>query len=186
MRDKRVRIMVEIALAIALAAVLNMLKIWRMPNAGTVSFAMLPIVVIALRRGMGIGVLTGALYGIVDFFIDPYPPVHWIQPLLDYPVAYASVGLAGAFAPAWRTVADSTAVARLTTLVAAVATGAAVRYGVHVISGAIYFGEYAPEGQPVWVYSALYNLYVPVSAVLVLVAASVVMPALHKAVPVES
>lgn len=186
MRDERVRIMVEIALAIALAAVLNMLKIWRMPNAGTVSFVMLPIVVIALRRGVGIGLLTGALYGVVDFFIDPYPPVHWVQPLLDYPVAYASVGLAGVFAPAWRAVADSSPITRLATLAGAVMAGAAARYVVHVASGAIYFGEYAPEGQPVLVYSALYNLYVPVSAVLVLIAASVVMPALQKAVPVES
>ncbi len=186
MRDKRVRIMVEIALAIALAAVLNMLKIWRMPNAGTVSFAMLPIVVIALRRGLGVGILTGALYGVVDFFIDPYPPVHWIQPLLDYPVAYASVGLAGIFAPVWRRAADSSALRGLAALAAAVTVGSVARYAVHVVSGAIYFGEYAPAGQPVLLYSAIYNLYVPISAVLVLVAASVVMPALNRAVPSES
>lgn len=183
MRDQRVAVLVEIALAIALAAVLNTLKIWRMPNAGTVSFVMLPIIVLALRRGLWVGLATGALYGIVDFFIDPYPPVHWIQPLLDYPVAYAVVGLAGLFAGIWATRSQDAPVSRLVVLVVAVAVSTAARYGVHVISGAIFFGEYAPAGQPVWLYSALYNLYVPLSGLLALVAAAVVLPALDRAVP---
>jgi thiamine transporter len=60
---------------------------------------------------------------------------------------------------------------------------AAGRYGSHLVSGAVFFGEYAPDGQPVWVYSALYNLYVPVSAALAFVGASAVLPVLSKAAP---
>jgi thiamine transporter len=183
MRDERVGVLVEIALAIALAAVLNTLKIWRMPYGGTVSFVMLPIIVLALRRGLWVGLMAGALYGVLDFFIDPFPPVHWIQPLLDYPVAYACVGLAGLVALMWRSRAPQGPAAQLPWLVIAVVIATAARYAVHVVSGVVFFGAYAPPGQPVLVYSALYNLYVPLSGALALVAAAVVLPALERAVP---
>jgi thiamine transporter len=184
MRNERLRILVEIALAIALAAVLNMLKIWRMPNAGTVSFVMLPIIVVALRRGLLVGLVTGALYGVVDFFVDPFPPVHWAQPLLDYPVAYALVGLAGAFSPMWhRAQQEGNRALALASIALAIVTAAVARYAAHTASGVLFFAEYAPEGQPVLVYSALYNLYVPLSGLLAFVAAAVLMPALERAVP---
>jgi thiamine transporter len=184
MRDKRVKLIVEIALVVALAAILNALKIWRMPQGGTVSFVMLPIIVLAIRRGVFVGLATGVLYGVVDFFVDPFPPVHWIQPLLDYPVAYGAVGLAGLMSAPWRRAVESASlrVAGLSLLIAAATAGLA-RYAVHTVSGAIFFAEYAPEGQPAMVYSMIYNLYVPVSAGLALAAAVIVLPALERAVP---
>ena len=187
MTDKRIQIIVEIALAIALAAVLNMLKIWRMPNAGTVSFVMLPLIVIALRRGLLVGLATGALYGVVDFVIDPFPPVHWLQPLLDYPLAYGSVGLAGLVSPLWRTaVGRGSKTAAFAWIALACTIAACVRYGAHVASGVLFFAEYAPENQSPLLYSALYNLYVPASGVLAAAAATVVLPTLQRAVPVET
>lgn len=185
MRNERLVVLVEIALAIALAAVLNSLKIWKMPQGGNVSFVMLPIIVLALRRGLWTGLVTGALYGMLDFFIDPFPPVHWVQPLLDYPVAYAGVGLAGIIAGAWKASENKGVAAQLPWLAAGVLVATTARYIAHVTSGVVFFGEYAPAGQPVLVYSALYNLYVPVSGVLALVAAAVVLPALSRAVPVR-
>lgn len=179
---ERTTVLVEVALTIALAAVLGMLRLWRMPQGGTVSLGMVPLFVIALRRGPAVGVVTGALYGLVDFFIDPYPPVHWVQPLLDYPVAYAMCGLAGVLAAAWaRDVArgrPSAGVARA--VLPGVALGSLARYAVHVVSGVVYFGQYAPPGQPVLVYSLLYNSYVIISAVACAAAASVVLPALAR------
>jgi thiamine transporter len=188
MRSARVRVLVEIALTIALAAVLNTLRIWRMPNAGTVSLVMLPIIVLGLRRGLRIALAAGALYGLVDFFVDPFPPLHWAQFVLDYPVAYAAVGLAGVFALAWHSACDRGQVTRAlwrVVLPAAIIASAA-RYGVHVLSGYIFFGEYAPPGQPVLVYSLLYNLYVPISGALCFIAALLVMPALERSSHAEA
>jgi thiamine transporter len=182
--SQRIRIIAEIALTIALAAVLNMAKIWRMPNAGTVSFVMLPLIVLSLRRGAGVGVLAGALYGVVDMFIDPFPPVTLLQPILDYPLAYGLVGLSGLVAVAWKSAFARSAMVKATGWVVMACTIAAVgRYAAHVISGALFFAQYAPKGQSPWVYSAIYNLYVPVSAALAAVAASVLLPALERAVP---
>lgn len=184
MRSERTRIIVEIALTIALAAVLNALKIWRMPNAGTVSFVLLPLIVLSLRRGVLVGLIAGALYGFVDFFIDPYPPLTWVQPILDYPVAYAMVGLSGLLSPMWhKAQADSDKSRAAVAIVLACVVAVIGRYAVHTISGIIFFAEYAPEGQPVWLYSAIYNLYVPISGVLAAVAALVLLPVLERAVP---
>jgi thiamine transporter len=181
--NDRIRVIVEIALTIALAAVLNMIKLWRMPQGGTLSLVMLPIVVLSLRRGPAVGVATGALYGFVDWYIDPVAPVHWLQYVLDYPVAYAAVGLSGFFAKPWSAAASKGAWALgfWGAVVPAVAVGALGKYAAHVLSGYVYFGEYAPEGTPVLVYSLVYNSTVLVSAVLTAVAAAAVMPALTRA-----
>ena len=51
-------------------------------------------------------------------------------------------------------------------------------------SGVVFFGQNAPAGQPVWLYSLLYNLsYMVPSIVLCMAVAAVVLPALELAVP---
>lgn len=179
------RSLVEIALTIALAFVLDELRIFQMPQGGTVSLSMLPIIVLAFLRGAGPAVTAGLLFGIIDVLTPPVFIVHPVQLLLDYPAPYALVGLAGVFRTSWkRSVASrGRAYGVVAALAPGVALGGALRYGAHVISGAIFFAEYAPEGQPVWVYSALYNLYVPVSALLCLAVAAIVLPALWRALP---
>lgn len=182
--SSRTRTITEIALTVALAAVLNSLKVWQMPQGGNVSLGMLPIIVLGLRRGLGPGLVAGGLYGFVDFLINPFPPVHWIQFGLDYPVAYLAVGLAGVTAGL---LARGLAADRQRTVWmsvwAGVAAGSLARYVSHVASGVVFFGSFAPKGQPVLVYSLLYNTYVLVSAVLCGVAAMLVIPALDRVLP---
>jgi len=183
MDKRRTRILLEIALTIALATVLGMFTVWRMPQGGSVSLEMLPIFVLALRRGLGPGVVAGALYGLVDLMVNPFI-VHWAQLLLDYPVAYLLVGLAGLGAGAVdRELARGRRLQAAGVMTAGIAAGSAARYLAHVISGVIFFSEYAPAGQPVWAYSAVYNLYVPVAAAGCLVAALVIVPSLDRILP---
>ncbi len=174
----RTRILVEIALAIALAAVLNVLRLFRMPQGGTISLVMLPIMVLALRRGLAVGVTAGALYGIVDFFVDPYPPVHWIQFALDYPLAYAAVGIAGFLAPRVRQATDKAGSWVAWTAVGVI-LGTLARYLVHVTSGVVFFAEYA-QGSPVLLYSLGYNVYVLISGAAAFAATCAVLPALQR------
>lgn len=182
--QQRTRLLLEIALTIALAAVLGMFTVWRMPQGGSVSLGMLPLFVLALRRGLLPGLTAGALYGLVDLMINPFI-VHWIQPILDYPVAYMLVGLAGVVSPALHDALRRRSMQRVALLlVAGIALGATGRYLAHFVSGMVFFGEFAPAGQPVWLYSAIYNLYVPVSAAAAYAAALVVVPALARIVPV--
>jgi thiamine transporter len=186
MRERRTRLLLEIALTIALATVLSMLTIWRMPQGGSVSLGMLPLFVLAFRRGLAPGLVAGALYGLVDLMINPYV-VHWAQLILDYPLAYLLVGLAGVVSVRLMASGGQQPDRRFISLVATgITIGALGRYLAHVLSGVIYFSEFAPAGQPVWLYSALYNLYVPVSAAGCFVAAIVVVPALARILPPSS
>lgn len=180
-RNERTRITIEIALTIALAVVLGLFTPFKMPQGGGISLVMLPLFILSLRRGVGVGLAAGLLYGVLDSMIDPFV-VHPLQYLLDYPIAFAGVALAGLFAPAWRRAVSSGSMLSgiWTILLPAVVCGTLARYLAHVASGAVFFAEYAPEGQNVWVYSAVYNLYVPVAAMVCFAAIALVMPALSR------
>lgn len=140
-------VLTELSVAIALAAVLSLLKI-KLPHlvwGGSVSLHTVPIAIVALRHGVGPGLWAGAAYGVVNFLLTPYI-VHPIQLILDYPAAFAVMGLTG--------LAQGRS-AIVTVL--AVIGASAVRLALHVLSGIVYFADLAPEGTPVLQYSLLYN-----------------------------
>jgi thiamine transporter len=151
MRDNKVRIMAETGVAVALAIVLNFLPLWKMPQGGSVSLEMLPIFIIAFRWGGVPGMVAGLVYGLAQLAINPYI-VHPVQLILDYPLPYMLVGLAGFIPLEKRQGSD-----RFVYLLLAVLLGGLARFLSHLISGAVFFGQYAPEGQNPWVYSAIYN-----------------------------
>ena len=85
------------ALSIALSFILSYIKIFRMPNSGSVTLAsMLPLMLFAASYGVGPGLLAGAAYGLLQYLQGGYF-VHPIQFLLDYPIAFALIGLAGLY-----------------------------------------------------------------------------------------
>ncbi len=176
------QVLVEAALCIALAAVLNLVKLWHMPMGGSVSLEMLPIVVFALRRGAGPGLAVGALYGVVALIFEP-EVFNWAQFVLDYPLAYAMVGAAGVFAPLLVGRGRTRAV---WVAPAGVVLGGTLRMAMHWLSGFVFFAAYAPAGQPAWLYSLLYNLtYMLPATVLVAIAAALVLPGLDRVTPVR-
>jgi thiamine transporter len=182
MRNERVLVLAEVALAIALAAVLNTIQFIQLPQGGSISLSMLPIIVVALRRGLGPGIVTGAAYGVIDYFYEPYF-FHWIQWLLDYAVAFGAVGLAGFFAPAWKRAVADHAVPRAiwTVVLPAAVLGTAARLAVHVVSGLIFFVDYAEVSlMGGLAYSVTYNLsYMLPSAIACTAGAMILMPALR-------
>jgi thiamine transporter len=76
------RMLAEIGVAVALAVVLNFLKLWRMPQGGSVSLEMLPILVIAFRWGLGAGIFSGLIYGLLQLMFGAYI----IHPVLYYQI----------------------------------------------------------------------------------------------------
>jgi thiamine transporter len=184
----RTRLLVEVALSIALAAVLGIsVRVFRMPAGGSVSLEMLPIVVLALRRGTRAGVVAGALYGVLNYAFDPFF-VHWSQVLLDYPVAHGLVGLAGLLRPVWRSASAGARPARAGWWVAFPATlvGAIARLSAAWLSGILFFAASTPVGQAAWLYSLTYNLlYLGPSALACGLCAAVLMPVLDREVPVR-
>lgn len=151
--DKKVKILTEMAVAVALATILNFLPLWKMPQGGTISLEMLPVFIIALRWGIGPGFMSGIAYGLLQLAFGAYI-VHPVQLILDYPLPYMLVGLAGLFSFKIKKLESK---ALYGWLLLAVLLGGITRLGAHILSGAIFFGQYAPEGQNVWLYSIIYN-----------------------------
>ncbi len=96
MDNKRVLILVESAVVIAMALALSQIRLFRLPQAGSVTLAMVPLVVLAYRRGARAGLMAGIALGLLRLTLDAYV-VHWAQFILDYPLAFGLVGLAGFF-----------------------------------------------------------------------------------------
>lgn len=152
MTSKRVRLLTEIAVAAALSTVLSFITLWRMPQGGSVNLEMLPILFIAFRWGGIPGLVTGLVHGLLQLITGPYI-VHPAQLILDYPLAYTLVGLAG-FIPVF------TAAGKIKTfsLVVALILGGGARLFSHILAGVIFFAHLAPEGQSPWLYSLIYNI----------------------------
>ncbi|MDQ3588857.1 MAG: energy-coupled thiamine transporter ThiT [Actinomycetota bacterium] len=166
-----VRVLTEAALAIALAFVLGLIKVFQMPMGGSISLEMIPLILLALRQGPLVGMVAGAAYGLLDLAIEPFI-VHPVQVLLDYPLAFGALGLAGFFQPTVRGAIVGTVVAVL------------ARFICHFISGVVFFASYAPEGWNVYIYSAAYNAaYLIPSLIVAVIVVSVLLRALEGAQP---
>ncbi len=88
---------VEIAMLIALAIVLDMaiFKIRISVTGGSISLAMLPLIIIALRKGFTKGFISlGVVYGLLDCMIDGYG---FITFPLDYLLGFGLLALVGLF-----------------------------------------------------------------------------------------
>ncbi len=157
----KAKIISEVIVAVALAYVLNLIVVFRMPQGGSVTaVSMVPILWLSLRRGLKIGVFGGIIFGLVDMFPQPYI-VHPAQFLLDYPLAFGALGLAGLF--------------RGHPIVGVVA-GIFGRFVCHFISGVVFFAMYAPEGTHPAIYSAIYNgSYLTVELVFSIIVISILV-----------
>jgi thiamine transporter len=155
-----------------------------MPQGGSVSLGMLPLFVLALLRGPRVGLVAGVLYGLLDLIMKPYI-FHPVQVVLDYPLAYGLCGLAGLLSARWHTLAERGDMrsAALSAMVPGILVGALGRYASHVVSGLVFFADYAIEaGEAPLAYSLAYNSFVLVSAATAAVVAAAVLPAVYAVV----
>ena len=136
------KLIARIGLAIALAFILDMLKIYRLPNGGgSISLgSMIPIMLISFVYGPSIGLFTGFLFGVFKLIVDPYI-LSPIQVLFDYPLPFMAVGIAGCFKNKYL----------------GATLGMFLRFACHFISGVIFFGSYAPAGMSPIIYSLAVN-----------------------------
>jgi thiamine transporter len=127
------KVIAESIMFVALATILSNIKIFEMPQGGSVTLgSMVPILWLALRRGPKVGIFAATVYGVVQFAPGPYI-VHPAQVIL---------GVAGFFQK------------RPFVGVTLASLG---RFGAHFISGILFWSIYAPQGMSPVVYSAVYN-----------------------------
>ena len=143
------------AVLIALAFAFSLLPpLFKMPQGGSVRFlVMLPLFLYAYCFGFFKGVIVCTIYGVLDMLIDPFI-VHPVQAILDYPLAYAFLGCAGIFYKFKKN--------QIVFLLIGVVIGLIGRFFCHVLSGVVFFSEYADIAAygSVFVYSLAYNSFV--------------------------
>ncbi|MCI5873420.1 MAG: energy-coupled thiamine transporter ThiT [Clostridiales bacterium] len=156
------RQLVYSAVAIALAVVCSMIKLFEMPMGGSVTLlSMLFVVLIAYWYGPYVGIMTAVAYGLVQFVTEP---IFYTIPqmLLDYPLAFGALGLAGFFHK------------KKYGLQIGYLVGVVGRFIFATISGVVFFAAYAPEGMNPLVYSMGYQAsYLVPEAVVTLIIISI-------------
>ena len=175
MNHRKLRSLCEGALLVAAAQILSYIKLWEMPWGGSVVLSMIPLVLYAVRWGLGSGLLVGFAYGVLQFLFDGGFAIGWQSIIGDYLLAFTVLGLAGL-------VAHRTSGVFVGTLIAG-----AARFLVHYVVGATIWAEYMPEeffGMSMttpWFYSLLYNLaYMLPNIVITLVVFAVAYKPLKK------
>lgn len=152
----RTAVMVEGALMIALAYVLSYLR-FKLPFGGSITlFSTLPILMMSFRHGGKWGIGTALVYSFLQALqgADSIALCKtWyamlLCALLDYILAYASLGIAGPVARKFKN-------GFVGVVCGTLATGA-LRLLWSFLSGIVLWREYAPAGEPVWLYSIKYN-----------------------------
>ncbi len=154
--------MTEIALLISMALVIEIvfMAFPGQPQGGSISVSLIPLVVIAWRHGLRTGIYAGIIFGILNLLLAARL-YHWASLFLDYIFAFGVVGIAALFARINRRSAVMFALSLFVV--------GALRFLFHFISGAVLFGEWAPEGQGVWEYSLVYNTTYMVPTIILII-----------------
>ena len=145
------RALTEGAIFAALAQILSYLKLFELPQGGSVTVAMLPIFVYCVRWGIGPGMMASFLFGLLHLLLSGAYAWGWQSILGDYLIAYTVLGLAGLFYK------------NKNGFFLGILVGGLARFLVHYVVGATVWAEYMPETffgltmHSPWFYSFLYN-----------------------------
>ena len=171
----RVRMLCEGAMMVALAQVLSYIKLMELPNGGSLTPAMFPIILFAVRWGLTPGLMAGFTFGLLQLIFDGAYAWGWQSMLLDYLVAFTPLGLAGLFKGKKWGIFVGTVV------------GCLGRFVVHYISGVTIYKILAPTEFMKWTftspsaYSLVYNgSYMLPNTIIALVIAAVLYKPLKK------
>ena len=171
----RVRMLCEGAMMVALAQVLSYIKLMQLPNGGSVTAAMFPILLFSVRWGLAPGLMAGFTFGLLQLIFDGAYAWGWQSMLLDYLVAFTPLGMAGLFRGKKWGIFPGTLL------------GCAIRFAVHYISGVTIYRILVPTeclgltiSDPAF-YSLIYNgSYMLLNTVIALLLAAVLYRPLEK------
>lgn len=142
------------AIFVALATVLSLIKVYKLPLGGAVTLlSMLPIVMLSVMLGVKWGLGAAFVYSLAQLALDLGDVLTWgLTPaslvgtiLLDYIFAFTVLGLAGLFAKKGYL---GICIGSVLVMV--------LRFLCHFVSGIIIFDIWC-EWDSVWLYSLCYN-----------------------------
>ncbi|MBQ6023732.1 MAG: energy-coupled thiamine transporter ThiT [Clostridia bacterium] len=172
MKVSGTRALVESAILIAIGTMLSVIKIAELPYGGSVTVAsMLPIVIISYRHGIGRGLVSGLIFGVIQqllglntlSYVSTWQSILAVI-LLDYIVAFLVLGFGGVFRRAFKDQAPALVCGSLLVCL--------LRYACHVISGATVWAGLSIPTADALIYSFAYNAtYMIPETVVLLIAA---------------
>lgn len=138
---------VMIAMFSAISFILYMIQFIRYPQGGGITlFSMLPTMLLAILYGREAGLTGGLIFGLLKLLNGAYV-VHPAQFLLDYILSNMALGLAGEFGRE-----------KKSDMFKGCLFASSLSVLISIISGVVYFGQYAPEGMNIVLYSCIYNI----------------------------
>jgi len=176
--NKEIKVISEIAILVGVALVFDLIAGIFSPfkYGGSISPAMLPIFIIAYRRGLKPGLFAGFIFGVLQallaeafgygvfaFIVDEGWWKFIMMFVLDYILPFTLLGLAGLF---------TNGLKNKKAFIIGISLGSLLRYLSHGVSGVLVWGYYANlAGMNPWFYSFIaYNLpYMAASYVFCLV-----------------
>ena len=138
------------ALAVVLLVIARGHVRWTARMIANAALCLALAIAFAYSYGLAPGLVVGVAYGLLQMIQDPWI-VSPVQAILDYPLAFACIALAAVA----RKLPDSWG------WLAGIALGGVGRFVCHVLSGVVFFAEYAEgTGMSPLVYSVSYNSFV--------------------------
>lgn len=176
-RENKLLVTVEGAIITALAMGLTYL-----PHSAGISglqfqYGLIPMAIYALRRGALAGTLAGLTWGILDLIlrgIGNGGVLNVFQGFLEYPVAFAVIGIAGiGYIRIHKRLLAGESVNVSVILYSSL--GVIAKYFIHFIAGGFYWGMYAPKTMNPWFYSFVVNGGSAIANVLLVIIITVLL-----------
>ncbi|BAK81705.1 energy-coupled thiamine transporter ThiT [Candidatus Arthromitus sp. SFB-rat-Yit] len=140
------RLIIVIGIFSAIGYILNLFKFIRMPQGGSITFfSMLPVMIITFVHGRGAGLTSGLLLGVLKT-LDGVVMVNPLQFILDYLLSNMCLGFSNIFGRK----------NKIRIFLGCLFSGI-LCVMFNVLSGVLFFSEFAPEGRNIWIYSLGYN-----------------------------
>ncbi len=152
------------AICVATSFALSYVKFFTVgAQGGSVTFAsLLPLALYSYMFGIRKGLVAGVVYGLLQLVQSPQI-YHPMQVLLDYPIAFGMIGLAG-IGKKFKFLKNKI----FAQFAMGMTIAALLRYAAHSVSGYFVFSSWAWEGYAPLAYSLVYNLFVLVDAAVVI------------------
>ena len=150
--NKKTKTLCEAAIMVALALILELLTLYKLPNGGSVTLSSVPIVFFGLRHGMGWGTMAGFVFGPLNYIMGG-SAIDWTTIIFDYFLAFSMLGLGAGVFKGRKYGAYGSAV-----------LGVSLQFLTSYLVGVFVWGKWMPDAflgmtmTTPWLYSFLYNI----------------------------
>ena len=173
---QKTKTLCEAALFVALALVLELIILIKLPQGGSVTLSMVPLILFAVRHGFGWGAMAGLVFGGINYMMGGVS-IDWTTIICDYFIAFSMLGFgAGLFSKR-----------KLGSIWGSLA-GISLQFLASYLVGVFVWGKWMPDEflgltmTSPWIYSFLYNILWAAPDLLL---ASVVFTVLYQIKPMR-